>query len=248
MRLLQRQDDGSLTLTTFSDDNIPPYGMLSHTWGEEDEEVTFREITEGVTLQKYDYKQKKGYKKIDFCANAAADDNLQHFWVDSCCIDKSSYPELQEAIMSMFRWYQSAAKCYVYLSNVIIGNEQQQRPSSRPAWEFAFRKSRWFTRGWTQVNITKATPHVPCKPEVWNAAIAAFYAGIRDPKPRNPKVISSDGPIDGTEKLQRVAVLPSIREISDTKTLDGLTDSINPDVRISDVTWEEPRYRAQRVH
>ncbi|KAI0864540.1 kinesin light chain 1 [Xylaria cubensis] len=149
MRLLQRQDDRSLTLTTFPDDDIPPYGILSHTWGEEDEEVTFREIIEGVTLQKYDYKQKKGYRKIDFCANAVANDKLQYFWVDSGCIDKSSSAELQEAITSMFRWYQNAVKCYVYLSDVPRDNEQYQRASSRPAWEFAFRKSRWFTRGWT---------------------------------------------------------------------------------------------------
>ncbi|KAI0544786.1 TPR-like protein [Xylaria curta] len=149
MRLLQRQDNGSLTLTTFSDDNIPPYAILSHTWGEDDEEVTFREITEGVTLQKYDYTQKKGYRKIDFCANSAASDKLQYFWVDSCCIDKSSSAELQEAITSMFRWYQNAAKCYVYLSDVFCDNEQQKRALPRPGWDFAFRKSRWFTRGWT---------------------------------------------------------------------------------------------------
>lgn len=37
----------------------------------------------------------------------------------------------------MFRWYQNASKCYVYLLDVQL------------SWELAFRKSRWFTRGWT---------------------------------------------------------------------------------------------------
>lgn len=41
----------------------------------------------------------------------------------------------------MFRWYQSAAICYVFLSDVPIA---QYAKSSEP-----FRKSRWFTRGWT---------------------------------------------------------------------------------------------------
>ncbi|KAK5098044.1 hypothetical protein LTS08_006799 [Lithohypha guttulata] len=39
----------------------------------------------------------------------------------------------------MFRWYQNAEKCYVYLSEV----------KSEPGWEFAFENSRWFERGWT---------------------------------------------------------------------------------------------------
>ncbi|KAI0388174.1 hypothetical protein F5Y17DRAFT_308546 [Xylariaceae sp. FL0594] len=49
----------------------------------------------------------------------------------------------------MFRWYQNAAKCYVYLSDVVGNKEQHQEILLRPAWESAFRKSRWFTRGWT---------------------------------------------------------------------------------------------------
>ncbi|KAI1330255.1 hypothetical protein F5Y16DRAFT_363585 [Xylariaceae sp. FL0255] len=49
----------------------------------------------------------------------------------------------------MFRWYQNAAKCYVYLSDVPDDNEEHQAPPPRSAWEPAFRKSRWFSRGWT---------------------------------------------------------------------------------------------------
>jgi hypothetical protein len=41
----------------------------------------------------------------------------------------------------MFRWYRSAAKCYVYLLDVSMVAE--------PSWEPAFRSSRWFMRGWT---------------------------------------------------------------------------------------------------
>ena len=37
---------------------------------------------------------------------------------DTCCIDKSSSAELQEAINSMYRWYSEAAVCYVYLSDI----------------------------------------------------------------------------------------------------------------------------------
>lgn len=45
----------------------------------------------------------------------------------------------------MFRWYQDAAKCYVYLADVSAGTTGLVFRSS---WEPAFQNSRWFTRGW----------------------------------------------------------------------------------------------------
>ncbi|RYP42629.1 hypothetical protein DL768_010304 [Monosporascus sp. mg162] len=142
MRLLKRQGDGSVTLTKDLTDNLPPYAILSHTWGDDDQEVTFDDVTRGLG------QHKDGYRKIEFCAKQASADGLQHFWVDSCCINKSSSAELQEAITSMFRWYQNASKCYVYLSDVSNDNKQMNE-LPRLSWEPAFRKSRWFTRGWT---------------------------------------------------------------------------------------------------
>jgi hypothetical protein len=145
MRLLQRQDDGSLILTENNSDGIPPYVILSHTWGEDGQEVTFNDINTGVG------QEKQGYQKIDFCGKQAAADGFEYFWVDTCCIDKSNSTELQEAVISMFRWYQNAAKCYVYLSDVVSENEDQcqQTGLRRSTWKVSFRNSRWFTRGWT---------------------------------------------------------------------------------------------------
>ena len=93
-------------------DNIPPYAILSHTWGNYLEEVTFKDLMENTG------KSKPGYEKIRFCGEQAKRDGIQYFWVDTCCIDKSSSAELSEAINSMFRWYRDAAKCYAYLSDV----------------------------------------------------------------------------------------------------------------------------------
>ncbi|RYP75129.1 hypothetical protein DL771_002590 [Monosporascus sp. 5C6A] len=142
MRLLQRQCDGSVTLTKDLTGNLPPYAILSHTWGDDDQEVNFDDVTKGVG------QHKDGYRKIEFCAKQASADSLQYFWVDSCCINKSSSAELQEAITSMFRWYQNASKCYVYLPDVSNDNKQTNE-LPRLSWEPDLRKSRWFTRGWT---------------------------------------------------------------------------------------------------
>src|SRR5437764_3323748 len=48
----------------------------------------------------------------------------------------------------MFRWYRNAAKCYVYLSDVSVPSTGGMEVDEN-FWMGAFRRSRWFTRGWT---------------------------------------------------------------------------------------------------
>ncbi|KAH7079189.1 hypothetical protein BKA63DRAFT_551591 [Paraphoma chrysanthemicola] len=122
--------------------SVPGYAILSHTWGSDDEEVTFQDIKCGTG------KGKAGYRKIRFCREQAAKNGLDHFWIDTCCINKDSSAELHEAINSMFCWYQNAKKCYVYLSDVTDGISSTDKELSR-SWKPAFRQSKWFTRGWT---------------------------------------------------------------------------------------------------
>jgi hypothetical protein len=147
MRLLKRGENGELSLTRdlFGDD-IPPYAILSHTWSlDATEEVKFEDL--GKDTEKWT--GKPSYKKIKFCAEQAARDELQHFWVDTCCIDKSTSDELQASINSMFRWYRDAARCYVYLSDVPATSLSQDCDPPDLSWESDFRRSRWFKRGWT---------------------------------------------------------------------------------------------------
>ncbi|KAH7016555.1 uncharacterized protein B0I36DRAFT_436187 [Microdochium trichocladiopsis] len=148
MRLLQRDNANNYTLTDdLRADDIPPYAILSHTWGAD--EVIYAD----VKTSSNDWQQKAGYEKIKFCADQAKRHGLQHFWVDSCCIDKSDAIELQTAINSMFRWYRGAKRCYVFLSDVSCPSTSGPPTSSQQpgvaSWESVFRNSRWFTRGWT---------------------------------------------------------------------------------------------------
>ncbi|KAJ4376901.1 hypothetical protein N0V86_006338 [Didymella sp. IMI 355093] len=142
MRLLKRSPDGDLQLVSVSSDDPPPYAILSHTWAD-GQEVTHSELVAGAG------KDKTGYAKIRFCSERAAADGLEYCWVDTCCIDKSTSDELSTAINSMFRWYQRASKCYVYLSDVSVPDEISDAEAYPIAWQEAFRRSRWFTRGWT---------------------------------------------------------------------------------------------------
>lgn len=89
MRLLEHNSLGELSLTKdlIGDDEIPPYAVLSHTW-EDGQEVTFNDYISG------EGKEKAGYEKIHFCGQQAQRDNLQKFWVDTICINKSDHVEL----------------------------------------------------------------------------------------------------------------------------------------------------------
>ncbi|KAK3994876.1 heterokaryon incompatibility protein-domain-containing protein, partial [Cladorrhinum sp. PSN332] len=121
-----------------TDTKFPPYSILSHTWGQE--EVSFQDLTKGDEL----LQQLAGYTKILGCCAKSASEGFEHTWIDTCCIDKSSSAELSEAINSMFRWYSKAQVCYAYLSDVDgIGEDSPEKDGS------SFRRSRWFTRGWT---------------------------------------------------------------------------------------------------
>ncbi|KAK4449603.1 HET-domain-containing protein [Podospora aff. communis PSN243] len=142
MRLLEFCD-GKFRLTkNLVQQDVPEYAILSHTWGPDDEEVTFRDVVDGTG------EHKSGWQKIRFCADQARRDGLKFFWVDTCCIDKSDLNELSRSINSMFRWYQNATQCYVFLSGISVASMEgaQRRDIVQGP---AFRSHRWFTRGWT---------------------------------------------------------------------------------------------------
>lgn len=139
MRLLHFDKAGKLLLADFGGKTVPPYAILSHRWGTS--EVLFEDIANSS------YDQKKGYRKIEFCAEKVAKDQLQYFWIDTCCINKWDLNELSVSINSMFRWYKDAKTCYVFLADVSAPTAATAAQQS--SWETSFRTSEWFCRGWT---------------------------------------------------------------------------------------------------
>jgi hypothetical protein len=65
MRLLKLQDDGGFSLVEFlgSSTDIPAYAILSHTWGTNNEEVTYQD------LQQETGEKKKGTVKSPSAGN-----------------------------------------------------------------------------------------------------------------------------------------------------------------------------------
>ena len=135
--------DRTFSFVQFPEHDVPSYAVLSHTW-RGDLEVTFQDVIGSIITTKTN-ENDLNLDKLYFCAEQAKKDRLQYFWVDTCCIDKTSSAELSEAINSMSCWYQRSSKCYVLLTDVFIhsGNNDLDYRDSQ------LQKSRWFTRGWT---------------------------------------------------------------------------------------------------
>ncbi|KAM3413555.1 hypothetical protein BST61_g11543 [Cercospora zeina] len=103
-----------------------------------------------------------GWHKIQYSRRQAARDGLEYAWIDTCCIDKRSSAELQEAINSMFHWYSRTVVCYVFLTDVSKGEldmgelathancrHLKAREPGVSRLGNAFINCLWFSRGWT---------------------------------------------------------------------------------------------------
>lgn len=151
-------DTNNLELKSFVGSSVPKYAILSHTWGPEDDEVTFQDmlaINRGSGNPK---RERPGYLKIIETCRKARLTGIGYCWVDTCCIDKTSSAELSEAINSMFRWYRDAAFCYVLLSDFGIGPTRDLT---------SIGECRWFKRGWCLQELV-APRHVEFFDRLWN--------------------------------------------------------------------------------
>ncbi|GIZ48200.1 hypothetical protein CKM354_001127000 [Cercospora kikuchii] len=130
MRLLCVQ---SLTPRQFDEaKKPPPYAIASHRWC--DSEVTLEDVESGRNTDSAGYKKVQGF--AEYIKNKVP--RIKWLWIDTCCIDKKNAVELSFSINSMFRWYRDAELCLAYLGDVkTVGDID------------SFRRSVWFTRGWT---------------------------------------------------------------------------------------------------
>ncbi|KAI5999498.1 hypothetical protein EDD15DRAFT_2131691, partial [Pisolithus albus] len=103
---------------------------FSHRWGTG--EPLLRDV-EGHSV--YDISANGGLEKLKAFCLRACEQGYLWAWSDTCCIDKDSSAELQEAIGSMFTWYRRSALTIVHLPDI---------PNTG-----SFGRSEWFRRGWT---------------------------------------------------------------------------------------------------
>ncbi|KAG6375785.1 hypothetical protein JVT61DRAFT_2635 [Boletus reticuloceps] len=109
------------------------YAMFSHKW--DDNEPLFEKVKD---IAVYDLEASPTNNKLRMFCKIVRDAGLHWAWSDTCCINKADHFVLQEALVSMFKWYQGAAETLVLLRGV-------RSPSRRGDLV----KSIWNSRVWT---------------------------------------------------------------------------------------------------
>ncbi|KIJ18522.1 hypothetical protein PAXINDRAFT_36447, partial [Paxillus involutus ATCC 200175] len=113
------------------------YAILSHRWFHKGE-PNFQ-----MMVSKEGLDDLPGYEKLVKFYRRAEEFGCSLAWADTCCIDKTSSAELEEAIRSMFKWYRNSEVCIVHLAN-----------SAQP---IHFQHDEWFMRGWTLQELLAPT-------------------------------------------------------------------------------------------
>ncbi|KAG6374445.1 hypothetical protein JVT61DRAFT_4484 [Boletus reticuloceps] len=111
------------------------FAIFSHRWG--NGEPLFHELpSKRLQVTRRSAPTGPGYQKLaKFCEKARTDYGCEYVWTDTCCINKESSTELEEAILSMGVWYSEAGICIVHLGDSLTLEDFMREP--------------WFTRGWT---------------------------------------------------------------------------------------------------
>ncbi|KAI0142824.1 HET-domain-containing protein [Xylariaceae sp. FL1272] len=122
---------------------VSEYAILSHRWLDREDEVSFQDME---SADPQTASQRKGYFKILETCKLARSQSLDYMWIDTCCINKTDSSELQEAINSMYRWYENATVCFAHLSDTV--HTAKGRDLSRDLYS-VMRNDAWFSRGWT---------------------------------------------------------------------------------------------------
>ena len=170
MRLLHTK---TFEFKNFYDSSLPQYAILSHRWGSEDEEVSYKQFRKGSVPADL-----PGLVKIQKFCRLADKRGFQWAWVDTCCIDKRSSAELSEAINSMYKWYKRSTLCCVHLADVRFSKDELslklqsekkfwQAPEGWASLRDSFSKSSWFKRGWTLQELI-APKHIVFYDSHWN--------------------------------------------------------------------------------
>ncbi|KAI1754000.1 heterokaryon incompatibility protein-domain-containing protein [Xylaria castorea] len=213
MRLLHTQ---ALRLQYFMPGQIPDYVILSHLWG--NEEIMFRDFTKQGTIDPDSRAtERQGFSKVEGACKLAARDGYEWIWIDTCCIDKSSSAELQEAINTMWRYYAQSNICYAYMVDV---------SDTRTGWSEPFQRSKWFTRGWTlQELIAPTSVEFYAKDWAPIGTKSERYEEISEITKINIDVLTHTEPIDAfsaAEKMSWAAHRQVTREEDETYSLLGL--------------------------
>ncbi|KAF8549076.1 hypothetical protein OG21DRAFT_640744 [Imleria badia] len=169
------------------------YATFSHKW--EDDEPLFEKV---IHIVLYDLEKSLTHDKLQmFCRVVRRESGFHWAWSDTCCINKADHFVLQEALVSMFKWYEGSAVTIVFLRGV-------RSPSKRGD----LAKSIWNTRAWT-LQEYHASKVVRFYTEDWKPYLNLDIPNHKD----SPEIISEMEEATGISARALMAIRPGLDDI-----------------------------------
>ena len=168
------------------------YATFSHKW--EDNEPLFENV---IRIVVYDLDESPTHDKLQMFCKVVRDCGFHWAWSDTCCINKADHVVLQEALISMFKWYEGSALTIVLLRGVRF-------PSKRGDLV----RSIWNTRAWTFQEY-HASKVVRFYTEDWKS-----YLNVDIPNHKeSPEIIAEMEEATGVSARALMALRPGLDDI-----------------------------------
>ena len=113
--------------------NYYRYATFSHKW--ENNEPLFGKV---INIVVYDLEGSPTHDKLQMFCKIVREAGFNWAWSDTCCINKGDHFVLQEALVSMFKWYEGSSLTVIFLRGV-----------HRLSLRGALMRSVWNKRAWT---------------------------------------------------------------------------------------------------
>ena len=168
------------------------YTTFSHNW--EGNEPLFEKV---VRIVVYDLEEFPTHDKLQMFCKIVRDAGFHWAWSDTCCINKADHFVLQEALVSMFKWYQGSSLTIIFLRGI-------RSPSRRGDLV----RSIWNTRAWT-LQEYHASKVVRFYTEDWTP-----YLNLDIPNHKeSPEIISEMEEATGVSARALMALRPGLDDI-----------------------------------
>ena len=168
------------------------YAMLSHRW--EANEPLYKTV---IKIVVYGLGASPTHEKLKMFCKVVRDAGFNWAWSDTCCIDKTDPSVLQEALVSMFKWYEGSAMTVIFLRGV-----------SCLAKRGALTKSIWNTRAWT-LQEYHASKVVRIYTEEWTPYLGLNIDNFKD----SPEIISEMEEATGISAQALTALRPGLDDV-----------------------------------
>ena len=168
------------------------YATFSHKW--EDNEPLFEKVIRVVV---YDLESSPAHEKLKMFCKIVRDAGFNWAWSDTCCINKGDHFVLQEALVSMFKWYEHSAMTIIFLRGV-----------DRLAKQGALTRSAWNMRVWT-LQEYHASKVVRIYTEDWTPYLGLDMYNHKE----SPEIVSEMEEATGISARALMALRPGLDDI-----------------------------------